>query len=322
MFNDLVAKAFKFASTAQDAMGYDYSSRYDLEGDISSTSLRSVLIGTIALVSLIAFGMVLKRRKWAKKLMVPVFVLIAFTTVAVSTLLVSLTIYLNVVSDSGGPVHWHADIEIWACDNELELRNPTGLSNKIGTATLHEHDDRRIHLEGVVVDEKVDATLGKFMHVIDGSITKDSMIVPLEPSRYFEDELDGDGPSDTNQEAIEPYLVKKDGKVTARFVNGGECNGVPSEAQVFVYQYNETDNTYEQTKLEDPASYVIRDNPNIPPGDCVIFEFGPARDRTDKLCEQYGVRDVDRCLEFGVEADVAKEFCTSKDVTPEPGEEV
>ena len=73
--------------------------------------------------------------------------MIALTLTLSTGILIGSTIYLNTNSDSGGPVHWHADIEFWACGNEIELRDPTGFSNKIGTGTLHEHDDHRIHLD-------------------------------------------------------------------------------------------------------------------------------------------------------------------------------
>lgn len=101
-------------------------------------------------------------------------------------------------------------------------------------------------------------------------------------------------------ELIEPFVkTVKNGKV-ASFVNGQSCGDQPSEVQVFAYKLNEKEKTYSQTKLTNPAEYAIAQKSEVPPGDCIIFEFGPASARTDKLCKQYGVRDKAKCERFGV----------------------
>jgi hypothetical protein len=69
---------------------------------------------------------------------------------------------------------------------------------------------------------------------------------------------------------------------------------------VFVYHYDAKDKTYTQTKLDDPAHYAISGQSEVPPGDCVIFEFAPPKDHSNKLCEQYGIRDKIKCERFGV----------------------
>jgi hypothetical protein len=221
----------------------------DLEAQIASWSVRSVLTASLILVVLLGLSALLK--KHSSK----VFGVIILTVTSTSLFLIGSTIYLNVVSSSKGPVHWHADFEVWACGEKQDLQNPKGrLSNKVGTATLHEHNDERIHLEGVVVEPK-DASLGKFWRVVGGELTKDALVMPT---------VNG---------------VKS-------FVSGQDCNGQPAAVQVFVYKVAD-DNYYSQTKLADPAAYVISPESNIPPGDCVIVEFGQAKDRTDRLCAQY-----------------------------------
>jgi hypothetical protein len=57
---------------------------------------------------------------------------------------------------------------------------------------------------------------------------------------------------------------------------------------------------YTQSKLEDPERYIMRDESVVPPGDCIIVEFDVSKSSTDRLCQQYGVRDADRCTQFGV----------------------
>jgi hypothetical protein len=152
------------------------------------------------------------------------------------------------------------------------------------------------------------------MEVVGGTVSSNTLIVPLNDQDYFEDgedEIDGDGPG--APELLDPFIIQfEDGKL-ATFINGQDCGGVLSEVQVFAYQYNEAGKTYAQTKLDNPADYAITRDSNVPPGDCVIFEFGPVRERTDKICEQYGVRDIDRCEAFGVEPD-KRSVCEIREV--------
>lgn len=297
------------------------ASTVDLEQQISSFSLRVIAASSIALILLILISSLFANKKHIH-LKKPLFALIVFViTVGTGTLFGS-TIYLNVKSDSDGPVHWHADIEFWACGVQLELRNPSGfLSNKIGTSTLHEHNDQRIHLEGVVVDNSVDATVGKFMRVIGGSISSNSMTVPLADS-MLEDFVDGDMIDAGGATNIEKY-IKNDslGKKILTVNSGDTCpDNTPGNVQAFVYQFNKKDNTYRQIKLEKPEDYTIRDESIVPPGDCIVVEFGKNRNRTDKLCEQYGVRDSKRCTEFGV-SNYNPDLCNIKEVTSSGGNE-
>jgi hypothetical protein len=288
-------------STVLNGIDDLYQPQDDLEATIASLSFKVVAYSAITLTVLVLLAWALNNR--VPKLKLPLFIGIA-GTMALSTLtLIGSTVYLNLNSESGGPVHWHADFEVWACGNEMEMRDPTGLSNKIGTSVLHEHNDHRIHLEGVVVDRHIDATLGKFMHVAGGAITDEALVLPLNPSTgsYFENEVDGDGPSDSYASLVDQYIVEGDEKGDfARFISGGKCGDETADVQVFVYKFNEKEDTYEQAKISRPQDYVITDDSSVPPGDCIIFEYDKLKSKTDKLCAQYGVRDIDRCEEFGV----------------------
>ena len=114
---------------------------------------------------------------WQKAL----FFLIA-APIAVATIYLAITtVYLNLVSETGGPVHWHADYEIWTCGVQYELLDPTGLDNKIGSPTLHEHNDNRIHVEGVLF-KKNDARLGNFFKEIGGKFNGSELILPTKES--------------------------------------------------------------------------------------------------------------------------------------------
>jgi len=275
----------------------------DLEDSVNRLSLTVVTVASILLILLVVRALkVVKHKK--KHLKTPVFIAILVVVVGTTLTISGSTVYLNIASATGGPVHWHADIEFWACGNELELRNPTGLlSNKIGTATLHEHNDKRIHLEGVPVSLPEDASLGKFMHVIGGEVTNDSLTIPLNDDKLFETdkgEEDGDGSGAPSPELINPYLhTTKEGKI-ATFTSQDKCGDQPAAPQVFVYNFDKETKTYTQTRLTDPANYAITGAGEVPPGDCIIFEFDAPKGRTDKLCRQYGIRDKIKCERFGV----------------------
>lgn len=273
----------------------------DIEGDINSFSIKVILIASLVLIVLLAISSVVISNKKHQMFKMPLFIAIAFTILLPSLLLMGSTVYINTVSESGGPVHWHTDIEFWVCGEEVELRDPYAfLSNKIGTASYHEHDDKRIHLEGVVVEKDYDASFEKFMKVTDGEITEDTLTIATEDT-IFENDIDGDS-SAGNQEAVRNFLQRdSNGKAVIAVENGQDCgDNEPSYIQAFLFRYNKSDDTYTQTKLDDAMRYTMRDESIVPPGDCLIVEFDRQKDSTNKLCQQYGVRDADRCTEFGV----------------------
>ncbi len=273
----------------------------DIEGQINSFSIKVILIASLVLVVLLLIASRVVRNKKFHSVKTPLFLAIAATIIFPSLLLIGSTVYINTISESKGPVHWHTDIEFWVCGEEIELRDPYEfLSNKIGTSTYHEHDDKRIHLEGVVIEKEYDASLEKFMDVTDGSITDNSITIATE-DWLFENDVDGDVPSGNQAGARGLMQRDENGKAVISAANGQDCgDGVPGEVQAFVYRFNIENDTYYQEKLEEPGRYIMRDESVVPPGDCLIVEFGPSKNYTDKLCEQYGVRDSERCTEFGV----------------------
>ena len=223
-----------------------------LDEQISSYSF---LVVGYAILLLIGLSIISIRLKHPSKLMKKVlFGTIVLVTVLPTFFLSGSTIYLNSISDSKGPVHWHADFEIWKCGEEIELIDPKGLSNKIGTNVLHEHSDKRIHLEGVVLESN-DASLGKFFKVIGGSLFNSRLIVPIE-----------------NGVAV---------------LENGACENQPeSQLQIFVYKTDDK-GYYKQEKLINPQAYIISPYGSVPRGDCVIAELDVYKDRTDKMCQSY-----------------------------------
>lgn len=224
---------------------------------LAEFSLGIAITATIVLFALVGLAIFLTnlKVKYSKKLL---FILIILATILPTLFFIGSTVYLNVISSSKGPVHWHADMEIWACGEELDIVDPEGFSNKVGTPILHEHNDKRIHLEGVVVVPE-DASLGNFFRVIDGTLSDRILALPT-----------------------------VNGEVS--YTDGQSCpDGTTGQVQVFVYS---TENgVYSQRKISNPAAYEISPYSQVPEGDCVIVEFAPEKDMTDKLCRSYRVAE-------------------------------
>lgn len=267
----------------------------DLASTTSDLSVAITSAAVLFLMVLVALAVVMQKRLRGHKNLL--FTLIVLITVTTTLVLGGTAIALNINSPTGGPVKWGSDYQIWACGNQLDLRDPRGLvNNRIGTPTLYEQNDGRIHYTGTPTKLPDDASLGKFMGVIGGEISDSSLVVPLNDDKGFI----GTPPA---PEQVEGFIATDRSGLAARFTSGQRCGDQTAHVQVFVYRFDQATNTYSQAKQTHPASYELSYRPNSPPGDCVIIEFGPLRDRTDHLCESYGVRDYDRCTEFGVPVD-------------------
>ncbi|MEO5635315.1 MAG: hypothetical protein ABIS26_01125 [Candidatus Paceibacterota bacterium] len=182
------------------------------------------------------------------------FVLISVISLFVTFYLAGMTVFTNVRSETGGPVHWHADFKIYECGKEVRLKEPTGLSNRIGRTDLHEHGEKRIHVEGVVVN-KTDVSLREFFRVIGGKLGYGELLFP-----------------------------SRDGYNTS-LVDGATCeNEQPATLQVFLYKTEGKE--IRQTKLVDYPNYILSSESKVPPGDCIIFELSPnQKERTDQICD-------------------------------------
>ncbi|MBI2130992.1 hypothetical protein HYU10_04450 [Candidatus Woesearchaeota archaeon] len=186
-----------------------------------------------------------------------------FSTAAVISIvtlyLIISTLSINIMSETKGPVHWHADFEIWYCGEKIDLVDPGGISSKVGTNILHEHNDDRIHVEGVVM-ERHHADLYNFFRTIGGYLEYGSLGVP----------------------AIDGFVEIRDGDL---------CSGRQGKIQVFVYKVLNPQSAgvweFEQLKLLDFRNYVLSPFSNVPPGDCIIIEFDQEKDFTDRMCNTY-----------------------------------
>jgi len=186
-----------YAVSHEDEPDYmlDHNDRYPMSQG-NAVGYGSLAFGVLILIT-IMFSKAMGEN--AKKL---VYLAIVVVVVSVSLYLIIVTLHLNFTSLSKGPVHWHADFEIWACDNRIELFEPKGISNKQGVDLMHAHDDNRIHVEGVIL-ENSQASIGAFFHAIGGSLSDDGFRAPID-------------------EGIASYH------------NGDLCSGQPAKLYVFV----------------------------------------------------------------------------------------
>lgn len=230
------------------------------EGDIAS--LKSMSIKYISAAGTIAIALVLIALFWKKKTeeaKTLLFLGIALPILFATIYSAGSTIYLNLASHTKGPVHWHADYEIWDCGSKIDLVRPEGISNRVGSAVFHEHNDNRIHVEGVVVD-KAEVDLHNFFETIGGMLSKSALYLPTDNG-------------------------------FAEIKEGDLCNGREAKLQVFLYKAINPDDAknwvFEQQKLEDFENYVLAPYSNVPPGDCIIIEFDEEKEKTGHICETY-----------------------------------
>ena len=179
------------------------------------------------------------------------YVLIVIVTLSTTAYIAGGTVLHNIESVTDGPVHWHADLEIWGCGEKLDMMDPEGLENRVGTSVFHEHGDDRIHVEGTPKTLE-EVSLHEFFEVIGGELEENILAVPTNDERE-------------------------------QFINGAACDsGEIGFLQVFVYK---TDgDKYYQEKLTNFEDYVLSPYSNVPPGDCIIIEFGEEKEKTDHLC--------------------------------------
>lgn len=213
-------------------------------------------VAVLALFSIVGVSLGNHMSEGRKKAL---YIIAATCIIATTFYFVGTTVMLNLASSTKGPVHWHADFEIWSCGQRVDIASPIGLSNRVGSSVFHEHDDNRIHVEGPVLESE-HVSLQEFFRTIGGQMESGRLSVP------------------TNEGMVEMQ-------------NGQLCGGQPASLQVFVMRVENPDERkgwkYTQSKLADFPGYVTFPYAQVPPGDCIIIEFGPEQEKTGHLCETY-----------------------------------
>ena len=134
------------------------------------------------------------------------FLFIAVPVVLSTLYLAGFTLYENAVSETKGPVHWHADYQVWVCGERINLVDPTFPSNKIGTPLFHEHDDDRIHIEGTV-KHLTDVSLGNYFSVVGGVLEEGHLRYPGYDAMY--EVYDGETCKDGSVGTLKVYVNGK-----------------------------------------------------------------------------------------------------------------
>lgn len=150
----------------------DHSKLYPIS-QMQAAGYGTLIFGVLALI------IVLFNKKMNDAFKKIIYLLLVALVAVVTLYLVLTTLHLNMISMTKGPVHWHADFEILVCNNEIRLSEPKGLSNKQGVDLMHAHNDNRIHVEGVILDER-QASLGAFFYAVGGSLASDGLKVPTD----------------------------------------------------------------------------------------------------------------------------------------------
>lgn len=199
-----------------------------------------LLFGTV-----IALQSAIKLNENLKKI---VFALIVGPALISSLYLGGHTIYENSISATKGPVHWHADYQVWLCNERIDLIDPKGLLNNVGIPLLHEHNDDRMHIEGTVMDLQ-HVSLGSYFDAIGGTLSD----------------------SEISYKGNDKLHVYK---------NGDKCPGEVVEGTLQVYVNGK--------KEQNPSRYVLAPHSQVPPGDCIIFEFDSQDSpTTQRICESW-----------------------------------
>ena len=222
--------------------------------------LPAYIITAVFIFSAVPFLLLYFSKKKISKQHIYFWIIIYFVSV-ITLIIIFDTINLTLKSETKGPVHWHADYQIWNCGERLDIMEPEKLTNRIGTRLVHEHGDNRIHVEGIIKDIH-NADLHNFFNVLGGELTETSFSMP-----------------------------SNEGIVTAN--DGGLCNGESAEVQIFAYIVEDANLKQkpgflvEQLKVNE--NYILSPYQDVPPGDCIIIEFDKRKEKTDKICDTYRV---------------------------------
>ncbi len=235
------------------------SSDIQLAITLRDNAYNVVVVSAIALICLVVYSIKNKPRKERTKKIL--FLSIVFFALGSNLYLAGATLYTNHVSPTGGPVHWHTDFEVWKCGESLDLVDPTGWDNRVGTWEIHEHNDNRMHIEGTILNMD-QGSYHHFFEVIGGNVDTVGMTFPT-----------------VNGETLLP--------------KNGSCNNAPAQLQLFrLFITNPGDAKqwiYDQEKLAFPEglNMIMAPYGNIPPGDCLIIEFDTPKAKTTHSCASY-----------------------------------
>ena len=222
----------------------------------ASPEVTVIFAGALIITASLLFS--LSKKEKSESLRLILFLGITAPAIFITLFLAISTIVANSKSATHGPVHWHADMLIYDCGKEVTLRDPSGLSNRLGTTLLHSHGDKRIHVEGTIKSLS-DISLTNFFETVGGAMTHNTLTLPI-----------------------------NSGLLTLQ--TGMKCEGQNRQAKLQVFLYKTLENNIiKQIKLDDFPNYVMSAFSTIPPGDCLVIEFDQNKNQTDHICNFYQI---------------------------------
>ena len=142
--------------------------------ELISDPIFYIVISFILIILVIGICLI-KGNKISEKGKKILFIILSVSVLLSTFYLTGSTVYENIKSETGGPVHWHADYKVIVCQERLDLINSKFPRNKVGTPLFHEHNDDRIHIEGSV-HQLGDVDLGSYFDVIGGKLENGYLI--------------------------------------------------------------------------------------------------------------------------------------------------
>ena len=183
-------------------------------------------------ILIIVTVLVVEFRQFEEKHKRLLFWLVAIPVVLSTLYLAGFVIYKNQASITKGPVHWHADYQVWLCSQRMDLKDPTGLTNKIGSPLFHEHNDDRIHIEGAVM-KLSDVNLANFFKVIGGKLTRTEISYPAKDKLHHY--KNGDPCPDGSMGTLKVYVNGKLNPNPESYVISPHSYVPPGDCIIFLF---------------------------------------------------------------------------------------
>lgn len=245
---------------------------------LSEFSVRVLLGGIASITLLLLFASTIHHRyRFTKKAF---FTVLSGVILSVTVALLVTNLRLLQLSADGSLVRKTAKIQIIACEQQVRIVPEGGILNQsTGDASHQVFEDGTLQYIGYRTNERLDGSLGGFLQAMGGSITANSIALPL--SSAMEDSISGN---------ILLQKFVRTNPVGGKYLelrSGETCESTPSMVSVFAYEYSPTTHTYTQKRiLRTPEEYQFGDNQFGEP-ECIVVIFGEPMERTTQSCNGY-----------------------------------
>lgn len=245
---------------------------------LADYSVRVLLggIGTVVVIMLIASS-IHHRFHFTKKAF---FTVVSGIILSVSASLLLINLKLLSVSDESSITSREGYLSIAACDQQIRIYPKSSLlAQSSGDAKHSVFPDGKMVFLGYRTDAILDGSLGGFFEAMGGSITTNSLALPL--SAKTRESINS---SSYLQKFIRTNPI---GEEYLELRSGETCDTTPSMLSVFIYDYNPVTHEHIQKRIiGPPQEYLLSDNDFGKP-DCVVVVFGEPSERTQFTCNGY-----------------------------------